>query len=399
MKKLTTACYFILTENCNLRCTYCFEKDTRTAVKTMSEEVAFKTVDYLLDNCVQRVEMGEKNAYVHITFFGGEPTLATDLMIKILRYTKNRSLDLGVQVKFSIITNGTIFNEKVEEFLEEWYMLFGTVDIQLSVDGCPEVQNMNRPCANSMIKSSDLVEEVVPKYKAFLEKHNLNRDCIYIHAVVSHQSLPLLFESHMYFITKLQVNYQFAWVVEDQWTDDDVVLLDKELSKIIPHLSECTNNVARFPFKRFDYCSGCGSGRGLLSVDTEGNIYPCHRFFFYSFDIRSDMLLGNIMDENPIDDEKRQMFLDIDEKKICDLPCQVCIAVNYETTGDMYKRPNDFDVKSMVILNHHFKIFSEIMEKKNMNMRLNDLTNKVRSLNNDVEWLKRIIELNGLKKE
>lgn len=392
-----TTSYFILTENCNLRCTYCFEKDTRAVVKYMDEETAFKMTDFLFDNAVaynKDIEgTNTQPKQVHITFFGGEPMLAIDLMRKILRYGKEKSEATGVKIKFSIITNGTIYNDEVEEFLEEWYQLFGVIDVQLSYDGCPEVQNMNRPCANSKLVCSELVESAAAKFKSFVERHKLHRDCLYIHAVVSHDSLPYLYESHRYFISTLKINYQFAWVIEDKWDDNDIKILDRELSKIIPDLANCTNNVNRYPFKRFDTCSGCGAGRALCALDTEGNIYPCHRFFFYSLKIRSEMIFGNIHNEEPIDHEIREKFLNIDENKMSNYPCQVCVAVNYESTGDMHVRPNDYDVKFMVILNHHYKIFSEMMEKKNMKIQIKDLTNMVMNLSRELNDLRMKVNL------
>ena len=382
-----TSAYFIMTENCNLRCRYCFEKDTRSTTKIMDEKTAFKMIDFLFDEAIKY----DSKDTIHCTFFGGEPMLALDLCESMLKYGDKKRTETGKPIRFSIITNGTIYNDKVEHLLQLWYDLYGTVDIQLSIDGVPEVQNKNRPCANTNLESAKLVEEAVPKFKKFLETHGLNKDCLYIHSVVTHATIPLLWDSYRYFLGTLGVGFEFAWLIEDEWVDEDVRILDEQLSKIIPHLAQCTTNIRRFPFKRFDRCSGCGSGRALLAIDTEGNLYPCHRFYFYSLNIRSEMIFGNIHNDEPIDYNIREQFLTLDERKMSDKPCQVCVAVNYESTGDLYKRPSDFDQKFMVIINHHYAKFADMIERRSLVESVQFLTEKTNTLEKEIEKIKSVM--------
>ena len=384
-----TSCYFILTENCNLRCTYCFEKDTRAVSKYMSEETAFKMIDFLVANAIAS---NDKKRTVNITFFGGEPMLCTDLMISMLRYGVEKEKETGVKIKFAIITNGTIYNEKVEAFLEEWYRLTGYVDIQLSIDGIPEIQNGNRPCANTCIKSSDLVEAAIPKFKEFFDKHNISHERLHVHSVISKSSLPRLYDSYLYFIRTLKVHFKFAWVIEDDWDDNDVLILDRELDKIYSDLSKITLNKNRFPFKRFDRCSGCSSGRRMVGMDTDGNIYPCHRFFFYNSERRNDVLYGNIHNENPINPEIQAIFAAIDESKMSDNPCQVCVAVNFEFGGDLYTRPNNYDEKFMTVINKHYYRFINIIERRNTSKLLESMVNKIDYLEKRCNRLEEKIE-------
>lgn len=388
MRNNLTACYFILTENCNLRCTYCFEKDTRAVHQYMSKETAFKMIDFLYNNALEAKARNEKED-VKITFFGGEPMLCVDLMTDMLHYGIKKQNETGIKVQFSIITNGTIYNDKVEQFLETWNELTkGQVDIQLSIDGTPEIQNMNRPCANKCLNSADLAEEAIEKFKAFYIKHNISLRKLHIHAVISKASLPKIYECHQYFRYKLKVDYKFAWVIEDDWDENDLIILDQQLDKICQSmLKNGVRDKNSFPFKRFDKCSGCSSGRRLVSMDTEGNIYPCHRFFFYDEVNRSTMCFGNIYNDSPIDASIRAQFLTIDESKMCNNPCQVCVAVNYEFCGNMYKRPNDFDEKSMVIINKHYFNFINLLEKKNTSKVLEELIKKVDFLGNKVMQL------------
>ncbi|MBQ8206344.1 MAG: radical SAM protein [Bacilli bacterium] len=388
-----TNCYFILTENCNLRCTYCFERNTREVSKYMSKETAFKTIDYLFKNAQLRkdaqCESGKCNCRpvsIGITFFGGEPLLCPELMTDILHYGQSKEEETGIPINFSLITNGTLYNDKIEAFLEEWYRIKRTIDIQLSIDGGPDIQNLNRPCANVCIKSSDLVESAVIKYKQFIEKHNIASDKLHVHCVISKSSLPYIYDSHLYFTRQLKLFYKFAWVIEDNWDDEDVKILDEQLQRIMSHVRSFSTNKNRFPFKTFDKCSGCSSGRNLICVDTNGDIYPCHRFFFYS-EKRINMRYGNIYNEQPINLELYQKFTSIDESKISDKPCQVCIAVNYEYTDDLHKRVHDYDEKFMVVLNRQYYDFLNFIERKNIAKTLEHLVHENKKLSDRITLL------------
>lgn len=387
---IINSAYFILTENCNLRCAYCFEKDTRAVAKYMSKETALKGIDFLVKNAVDN---GLKE--FKITFFGGEPMLCPDLIIEMLRHTKTKQEETGLKAITGIITNATIYNEEV---LKEWYNLFGnSVNVQLSIDGIPEIQNVNRPCANSCMQSSDLVEETVAKYKKFFEEHKIPLDNLHIHACLSKASLPYMFNSYMYFTTKLGImNSNFAWVIEERWSDEDLQIFSNQMSLIIKRLCNTTTNLKRFPLKNLYKCSGCSAGTKLITIDTEGNIYPCHRFFFYDKNKREDLVIGNIYNENPVDEEKRKPYKEFDCSKVSNYPCQVCMATNYSYTGDLYKMPNDYAYKFMEIINHYKDTFTTVIEKKLMLKMINDMGKNINYLNQKVEMLESILKEAGI---
>ncbi len=70
----TLALTIVPTTRCNFACTYCFEGCL--SVKTMSDS----TIDHL-SNLINRRAPDLEN--LHITWFGGEPLLATDIVYKI----------------------------------------------------------------------------------------------------------------------------------------------------------------------------------------------------------------------------------------------------------------------------------------------------------------------------
>lgn len=368
-RRAVTSAYLLLTENCNLRCTYCFEGGTRCTTNYMSKETAFKTVDYLLEQAVEN-NVDE----IKITFFGGEPMLCPELMTDIMHYAEKRAKESGKTAQYNIITNGTIFNEKVEAFLDVWRGYKNNrIDVQLSIDGIPDIQNANRPCAAEGMQSSQLVETAVAKFKEYFKKHNVNRENLHIHACVSKTSLPRIYDSFLYFTRDLDIiNSNFAWVIEDDWDDNDLRIFSDQMQKIVRRLVDTTTNIKRFPFKHFDKSSGCSSGQNLVAVDTQGNIYPCHRFFFLNADNRRNVILGNVAD-GIIYNDRREQYFGIDYSEISPETCQICIATNYACTGDIHKQPNDYGAKFMSIINHYQQCFEDLLERKSIAASLKNL--------------------------
>ena len=348
--------YFILTENCNLRCSYCFEGGTRNTTKYMSKETAFKGIDFLFDR------ENKCKEDIGITFFGGEPMLCPDLMIEMLHYGYKKSRETGIKVSFSIITNGTIWNEGVERFLDTWLRYTRDIDIQLSYDGVPEIQDGNRPCACTGLKSSDLTKNAVKHYIEYYEKYGLPLDRLHTHCCIAKNSIPHIVDSYKYFREELGiVNNNFAWVIDSPWDENDLVIFDQQLALLNDYM--LTRGIRKYPFKHFNEVSGCGSGRKLVAFDCDGNIYPCHRFFFYKLENRERFIYGNLYDEVQLSNEEvHNEFLAIDNKKTeCTGPCQICVAENYDSTGSFYKLPNPgYDEKFMEIINFYNRQFEEL---------------------------------------
>lgn len=386
-RRAVTSAYLLLTENCNLRCTYCFEGETRCVTKYMSKETAFKTVDYLIQQAVDNDVDG-----ISITFFGGEPMLCPELMTDIMHYAEEKAKANNKKTQYSIITNGTIYNDKVEAFLNVWRGYKNDVNVQLSIDGVPEIQNANRPCAAENLVSSELAESAIAKFKEYFKKYGLNREHLHIHACVSKASLPRIYDSFLYFTRDLGIiNSNFAWVIEDDWDDNDLMIFSEQLQKITNRLVKATTNTKRFPFKHFDKSSGCSAGQNLVAVDTEGNIYPCHRYFFHNVDNRDNVILGNV-EQGIIYNNRREQYFNIDYSVISPAICQICIATNHACTGDIYKCPNDYGAKFMNIINQYYGHFCDLLERREQLNLMRDTVNLVKALQEQLQTLENRIK-------
>lgn len=92
-----------ITKLCNLDCRYCYEKDKTTVFKW--EEIK-ATIDKII----------KYNNRFKIEFLGGEPMLASDLIIKSYEYLESFK-DIVVE-DYVITTNSTIISDEFLDFLE-----------------------------------------------------------------------------------------------------------------------------------------------------------------------------------------------------------------------------------------------------------------------------------------
>ena len=136
-----------VTQRCNLNCEYCVYSgnyNNRThSNKDMSLETAYKAIDYILSHS-RDVET------IAISFYGGEPLLAYDLIKQCVNYTLEQAQ--GRKVHFNFTTNGTLLTEEKLDFL-----VSNDFSILVSLDGSEKTHNRHRKFAHSKKGSFDVL--------------------------------------------------------------------------------------------------------------------------------------------------------------------------------------------------------------------------------------------------
>lgn len=160
-----------LTDNCNLECIYCFVKQKP---HYMSLKTAKETVDYLVNNYNIKKEKNllRNNEKKTIIFFGGEPTLLFDEVIKPLIFYIEEKYNIE-EFKFHITTNGTLLNEERIKFMSKYQFV-----PLLSIDGDKYTQDYNRPCKNRLQSSFELVQKNIPMLLEYFP-HTIFRSTVY----------------------------------------------------------------------------------------------------------------------------------------------------------------------------------------------------------------------------
>lgn len=374
-----TACFLYLTQDCNMRCKYCFENENR-GTSYMSIDVAKKSIDFLIRNALEH-----NIKLLNITFFGGEPLLNLDTMIKVFWYALDKGNENGIELRFPIITNGTIYNEKYGQLLLDIYKNTKFLDIQISIDGIPEVQDKNRIFINGK-PTSELVVKNIIILKTLFENNQIDTSFIRVHSVLTKNNISQLFSNYKYFKEIGISKTEFVLLNEEDWDEKDISIYNQQLLFISDYIyKNCIKTcslephyeVGGFTCKRKDSISeySCAAGRTFCSIAPNGDIYPCHRFYSNG----SDLKLGNVFN-GIIDNSIRNKFIDacrsnlLVDKKSCgeceNTECVICMAYNYEKYGDMLKcNPG---VCSMYRTKYNFIIkaedrFKNLQDKLNYN--------------------------------
>jgi len=189
---------FFLTSKCNLRCVYCYNSTERAQLKEQSLhiEIAKAGIDEYFKNNKSR----------HIRFYGpGEPTQKFELMQQITDYAKQKG---GNMVTAELQTNGA-FSPKVRE-----WVLDNINIVWVSLDGTPDIQNMQRPLPNKKPSAPKIEENI-----KWLFLNRGERDLM-VGARVTMTSLNIHRQKEM-------VDYFYSLGIKHIWTDPEFPAVNK----------------------------------------------------------------------------------------------------------------------------------------------------------------------------
>ena len=128
------AMFLSLTSRCNLACKYCYQS-TRPLIE--GEDLTPEKWRLIHNYIVKRVENGVR--VVSIALYGGEPLLNPTMAVSIMRDLGKLTQEYTIKCEATLITNGTIYSESVEEVFDQ----AGT--IQVTLDGPRDVHDKRRP--------------------------------------------------------------------------------------------------------------------------------------------------------------------------------------------------------------------------------------------------------------
>ncbi len=116
------------TLNCNLKCWYCYEEHDRKPI--MNAEIV-ESICYLIKKKTATETLKDLN----ISFFGGEPLLGFEKVIKpILSFAAEECRERGINMSSNFTTNGTLLTEEIFLFLKK-LNLTNRINFQISLDG------------------------------------------------------------------------------------------------------------------------------------------------------------------------------------------------------------------------------------------------------------------------
>jgi len=323
-----------LTVDCNLDCDYCFKEKCK---KHMPLETARQAMVWLI--------MASGNAKkLTVALIGGEPMLRFKLIKELVPFAKRRARQHGKNIHFTMTTNSTIINNEILMFWKKWGMGFHT-----SIDGCPAAHDYHRHFPGGK-GSSDLLARNLPRILSVRPKTTAR-------ATVLADTVKYLSESFEYLLKLSYRSFAFVPGAYFLWDQPSITELEKQFRAIMIRTMQLYRQGKYISVKYFDEgCQhlakggasianspSCGAGRGMVLVDVNGDIWPCHRWNKQS---QSDWKLGSVW-ENGFNYRVRNMFFtSVYEKQTS--PCQSCSAnflcrggcpaENLEDTGCIWKR-------------------------------------------------------------
>lgn len=152
---------------CNMECEYCFQEDLNYAIMTEND------ADNIFENLINIIIRHKK---VHVTWFGGEPLLAIDIMV----YLSSKIIDFCMSTRITydacIITNGTMLTNEIIISLKKAKISY----IQVTLDGkkyhdCVRKMKDGTLSYEKIIKNiSEVVNEIDVVVRCNINKKNKN---------------------------------------------------------------------------------------------------------------------------------------------------------------------------------------------------------------------------------
>lgn len=292
-----------VTEECNLRCTYCFvDKQPRH----MTHAKARQAVDFFL-----RSDVSGNAPALLINFFGGEPFLKPDVMLETIRYARQQA---GGRIRFAATTNGTIATPQTEQAISEGQMV-----LLISVDGDVD-SHRHRPTVSGA-NSYGHVERKLQKLLAWAPD-----------SVIRMTYHPASFNLLDKVIAAAQLGAPWITlcpVPEADWhgceqrlDQESVRLADWFIAEFeagrIPPLEMHWRFLADLLVRQGRPGKACGLATTLLSIDTAGNVLPCHRYIHHKQEH-----LGSVL-RNTRFTERRAPYVHLPRAETAE--CPTCLA-------------------------------------------------------------------------
>jgi uncharacterized protein len=320
---------FLCSTNCNLRCKYCYaqEGSYEYPPENMDSEIALKTIDFFVE---------KYTGIESILFFGGEALLNFEMIKAVVEKFKNFNLigEISYEPDYSLITNGTLLDDEIIEFLSEHHF-----NLTVSLDGNKAVNDELRVFPNDK-GTFDIIVRNIKKIRNSYPNINVGWESTYtnVHEEMGitvddvRESLkeitgiedgiivPAIKSNGVSFEPNLiKVEKEFSKMLHEDWQN---VYEGKRINDL-----DFLGTIVHFMDKLFSRYM-CAMGVFAFSIAPNGDIFPCH---LITSGKNPDYLIGNINDDKDLLDKN---FIRISEKlKIYDKAknekCSSCFAVGF----------------------------------------------------------------------
>ena len=268
----------LITQKCNLNCSYCFEKgkngkdmDLKELINALSGEGQFST-------------LAVSNFYI----FGGEPLMNLSLVEDLISYLEKSDIEEEKKKRYiasvvnNLITNGVLIDKYIDVLKRH------NISLQISLDGYEDINDSCRVDFNGKGHFKEIMANVelcrkegVPyTFHGACSKDNyknFSKICeFFLEEELKNPNGDISF---LFYRNFCQI------VMEEDITDEDIDILLGQFYETVKMIMETPLLDGYMLSKRKEIAEGfclrrggiCSAGSTMFSYDNEFNVFPCHR--------------------------------------------------------------------------------------------------------------------------
>ena len=252
-----------ITNQCNLRCKYCYVWKTK---EKMSQETGEKAVKKIINNA-------KKHGFKKLTFkfSGGEALLEFPLVLHLVNLGKRLAKKEKIEVDFVVLTNGVLITEEIAKKLKK-----EKIRVAVSLDGLGKYNDVQRVFSNGE-GSFKYVEKGIKNLKKVGVLFNVS-------VTITSKNVENIPDLTKYLLDR-QIPFSFNFYRENPYVserlggdDKKLVFYLKKAYKIIydkPPPYQIINGLLDRVYFGRPHLYPCGMGNSYIVVDHNGKIASC----------------------------------------------------------------------------------------------------------------------------
>jgi len=310
----------ILTEDCNLRCRYCYQKNF------IKSEMPFEVAAQALESAIRA---GETD--IALTFFGGEPLLRSGMLFRILEHARSLERQHGVRISAKTPTNGLLLTK---EFIDRASLL--QLFISLSFDGVRAAQDSGRVTpegASSFDRGLAALRLLAAARRPFA-----------VYSVITPANINAYPESREFLWSEGARIFVSAIDYTSQWDQAAIATLRAQYKRVAQFYRRLLKERQHFHMEPFESrisqrtrpkdWTRCCPAISQVTVGPEGTLYGCVEYFYrrlHPLGTASTWL--NPAQLKAMAAERAGLLPECQQCGVRDRCNQNCACVNLRTTG------------------------------------------------------------------
>ncbi len=301
---------------CNYKCYYCYESQA-TKSKKMSDLVINQLITYVAS------QMNEELKELYISWYGGEPLLALDIIEVISKKLMDLCKKRSIIYKADILTNGYLLDYQTAKLLCEKYNI---TNVQIPMDGMAKIyakrKGVKEDTFNTVIKNICEISDIM-KVHVRMNIDKDNKEDILELTKLLFVNYGLKEKIRVYLAAVKNYSNVCNFIDTSCFSNNEFFDFKIEYSDLLKSLDVKTSLLTSI--RKPSYMS-CGLSRiRNLIIDPDGNFYRCAHLIGHN-----NQTVGNVFIGQMFNDANMQFLnMEIEEKcKNCNL-LPICMGGCY----------------------------------------------------------------------